>query len=83
MEHSPPSEAKSHSAFQETFRLLWNPKVHHSAQIPQLVPVLSQMNLVHTIQIFSHLRLGLRTDLFSLGFWINILCTFIIPMRAT
>jgi len=29
MDHSPSSEADSHSASQDVLRLLWNPKVHY------------------------------------------------------
>jgi len=48
MEQSP-WEANSHSPSQEILFLLWNPKVHYRVhRIPPLVPILSQINLVHT-----------------------------------
>jgi hypothetical protein len=52
MEQSPSWEANSHSASQEIFLLLWNSKVHHRVhKSPQLVPVVAQMNPVHTFPL--------------------------------
>jgi len=49
MEQSPSSEANSHSAGQEIPRLLWNLKVYHNVhKNPSRIPILGQMNSVHT-----------------------------------
>jgi hypothetical protein len=42
---------KRHSASQKIPRLLWNPNVHyHVRKSPRPVPVLSQMNVIQTLQ---------------------------------
>jgi hypothetical protein len=71
-----------------------NPKVHRRMHnSPLTVPILSQVNPLHTPQPMSlrsilipssHLRLGLSSGLFLSGFHTKILYTFLpSPMRAT
>jgi hypothetical protein len=56
MEQSSPWEGDSHSASQESPRLVWNAKVHYRVhRSPPLVPVLRQMCPVHTIPPYSPL----------------------------
>jgi len=65
MEQSHSEEANFSSTNEEIPRILWNPLVHYRFHIsPQLIPTLSQINLVHT----------LPTDFFTILF--NIIFQF-------
>jgi hypothetical protein len=76
-EHSP-VEASNRSSGQEIPRLLWKPMFHyHVHKTPSLDPILSQLNLVHTLttcllminfKLPSHRRLGLPSGLFPTVF---------------
>jgi hypothetical protein len=93
MEKSP-WEANSHSASQEIFRLILNPKVHYRiSNSPQLVPTQIQMHPFHTFplcfpkihsNIIYHLRVGLQSGFFISDPLIKMLYAFLIsPIPAT
>jgi hypothetical protein len=82
MEQRPSWEANSFSASQEIPHILWNPEVHYRIhKSPPPVPILSQLNLVHSphptswrsILISSHLCLGLPSGRLPSGLSTKIL----------
>jgi hypothetical protein len=94
MELSPSWESTSCAATQEFPNILWHPNVHYRFHENRpLVPILSQINPVHTspsylykvhLNISLHLRLGLSSGLFPSGFPTKILYAVLFsPIRAT
>jgi hypothetical protein len=85
MEVSPSWEAASRSGTQELPNILRNPKVYYRVHMSSpLIPILSQINPVHTTSsylsifiIFTHLRLDLPTCIFPTSFSAKILYAFL------
>jgi hypothetical protein len=94
MEHSPSWESNSHSTSQEIPRFLRYQNIRYCFhKNPRLVPILSQMHLVHTFPhillrssliLFCHILLGFPSCLSPSRFPTKILYAFLIsPIHAT
>jgi hypothetical protein len=78
MELSPSWEAANCAATEEISSILWNPKVYYRVQkSPKLVPILSHINLIHTIPSYiSKIHFNIvhpptsRSSQWSLTFWL-------------
>jgi hypothetical protein len=82
----PSTQAINCAATQELPNILWSPKVHyHAHKSSPLVPILRQMDPVHTtttyvmsiLILFTHLRVGLCSGLFLSCFPTNVLYAFL------
>jgi hypothetical protein len=86
MDLSHSGQAASHTPTWQLLNTLWNPEVHYRVQnSPLLVPILNQINPLHTIPstplkciliLSIHVRFGLPSGLFPSNFPTNILYAF-------
>jgi hypothetical protein len=93
MEPGPSLEATNCAATQELPSSLWNPRVHHRLhKFPPLVPILSQINPIHTIPSYlSKINFNIvypptsLSSQWSLSFWLSHhypICIPLPPIRA-
>jgi hypothetical protein len=91
MELSPSWEAANCAATRELPSILWNPEVHHRIHIsPPTVPILSQIDPIHTIPSYlSKIHFNIVhpstswSSQWSLSFWLSHQYPICIPLLAT
>jgi hypothetical protein len=91
MELSPTREAANCAATQELLSILWNPRVRYRVhKSPPLIPVLSQINPIHTIPSYlSNCKLYFnivhppksRSSQWSLSFWLSHQYPIFMPLN--